>query len=172
MKSNYIVSVRKQFEYYKSLGEKSFQQIEDDELFWHYHKNSNSIGIIVNHLAGNMRSRWTDFLTTDGEKEWRGRDKEFESVIETREEMLHAWETGWSCLFAALESLSEKQLNADIAIRNQTHTVVEAINRQMMHYAYHVGQIVYIARMVSGDNWKSLSIPKGGSKAFNDRKFD
>ena len=171
MEENYIQSVKKQFEYYKVLGEKTFSQLTDDEVFWQFNEESNAIAVIVNHLWGNMSSRWTDFLTSDGEKEWRNRDVEFESVITSKMEMLEKWEEGWSYLFNALDSINKNNFNTTILIRNQNHTIPEAINRQMMHYAYHIGQIVYIGRMIKGDSWVSLSIPKGKSAAFNEQKF-
>ncbi|OQA12319.1 MAG: DinB superfamily protein [Bacteroidetes bacterium ADurb.Bin397] len=171
MSENYLTSIRKQFEYYKSLGEKTFAQVSDDQLFLQYNENSNSIVMIVNHLAGNMLSRWTDFMTTDGEKEWRNRDQEFESVETTRAQMLNKWEQGWRCFFAAIDSLQPEDLEKIIYIRNQGHTVMEALNRQLAHYPYHVGQIVFIGKMFADDEWTSLSIPKGNSTKFNDDKF-
>ena len=171
MIENYINSVKKQFEYYKILGDKSINQIEEKDIFVQYNNESNSIAIIINHLWGNMKSRWTDFLSTDGEKEWRNRDLEFESVIQTKAEMIAKWEEGWACLFKALNSINTTNFNTEIFIRNQSHTIIEAVNRQMMHYAYHIGQIVYISRMLKAENWNSLSIPKGKSKEFNTQKF-
>ena len=169
--SNYLASIKKEFEYYKMLGDKTMSRIPDEGLFWQYNEESNSIAIIVAHLHGNMLSRWTDFLTTDGEKEWRDRDGEFENHIDTREALMDRWERGWACLFAALNGISEEQLGQITYIRNMGQTVTEAINRQMTHYAYHVGQIVYIGKMVSAASWQSLTIPKGNSKKYNDRKF-
>lgn len=171
MNSNYLESVIKQFEYYKMLGDKTFVQISDEKLFYQYNEDNNSIAIIVNHLWGNMLSRWTDFLNSDGEKEWRNRDLEFENEIQSKEEMLRKWEEGWSCLFHALNSLTEEDLDKIIYIRNQGHTVMEAINRQLAHYPYHVGQIIFIGKMLSENNWESLSIPKGNSKQYNSEKF-
>ncbi len=171
MKNNYLESVKKQFAYYKMLGEKTFDQLEDKQIFWQTDPEANSIAIIVNHLWGNMKSRWTDFLSTDGEKTWRNRDLEFESVIKTRTELDEKWTDGWNCLFEALESINEDNFETEIYIRNQGHTVVEAINRQLAHYAYHIGQIVLIGRMLKGKEWKSLSIPKGESKGYNKEKF-
>ncbi|WP_149277230.1 DUF1572 family protein [Pareuzebyella sediminis] len=171
MVHTYLHSIKQQFEYYKSVGEKTFDQLEEADLFFSYNEASNSIAIIVNHLHGNMMSRWTDFLTSDGEKPWRDRDREFESVIQTKEELVTRWNEGWACLFNALDSITEKNVNTDIYIRNQKHTVVEAINRQLAHYAYHIGQIAYIGRMIKGADWKSLTIPKGQSSAFNQAKF-
>lgn len=161
----------KQFDYYKKMAEKAFDQLEDEDLFWQYNKESNSIGIIVKHLRGNMLSRWTDFLISDGEKEWRHRDTEFEDTIKTREELLASWEEGWNCLFNAINKLKEEDLHRIIYIRNKGQTVHDALVRQSNHYASHVGQIIYIARMRKGSDWKSLSIPKGESEAYNKKHF-
>ncbi len=171
MNINYLQSAIKQFEYYKSLGDKTFSQLTDDQLFWQYNKESNSIAVIVNHLSGNMLSRWTDFLTSDGEKDWRNRDEEFESMVFDNKQLLENWNKGWTCLFNTLNSLSEKDFDRIIYIRNQGHSVVEAINRQLCHYAYHVGQIVFIGKMIANETWKSLSIPKGNSAQYNQEKF-
>lgn len=171
MKNNNFPGIIKQFEYYKLLGEKTFNQLPDDGLFWQYNEESNSIAIIVKHLWGNMLSRWTNFLTSDGEKEWRNRDAEFENNIQLKSELLEKWEEGWNCLFEALNSLNNEDLGKSIFIRNQEHTVTEAINRQLAHYAYHIGQIVFIGKMICSENWKSLSIPKGKSQVYNSQKF-
>lgn len=171
MTNDYLDSVKKQFEYYKMLGEKTFSQVQDDKLFWQYNDESNSIATIVKHLWGNMLSRWTDFLTSDGEKEFRDRDAEFENDINTKEELLEKWNEGWACLFNAMNSLTTEDLSKIIYIRNQGHTVTEAINRQLAHYPYHIGQIVFLGKMLSENGWTSLSIPKGNSKAFNKTKF-
>ncbi len=169
---SYLTSAIKQFQYYKSLADKAIMQVENDEqLNWQPDAQSNSIAVIARHMAGNMLSRWTDFLSSDGEKSWRNREAEFEGGYNSREDMLAHWEQGWQCLFDALEPLSKTDLERIIYIRNEGHTVVEAINRQLAHYAYHVGQIVYLSRMLAGNNWRSLSIPKGGSEAFNAEKF-
>lgn len=170
MNTHYLESVTKQFEYYKLLGEKTFAQVPNEKLFWQYNEDSNSIAVIVKHLAGNMLSRWTDFLTTDGEKEWRNRDDEFENDITTKDELLQKWNDGWKVFLNTLKSLKEEDLEKTIYIRNQGHTVMEAINRQLAHYPYHIGQIVFIGKMCV-DKWTSLSIPKGNSKSFNDNKF-
>jgi hypothetical protein len=170
MKINYLESVIKQFEYYKLLGEQTFAQVEDDKLFWTYNDESNSIAVIVKHLSGNMLSRWTDFMTSDGEKEWRDRDAEFEHQGSSREDVIRMWDKGWKVLLTTLRSLNEADLEKTIYIRNQEHTVSEAINRQLAHYPYHVGQIVYIGKLTAKE-WKSLSIPKGDSKTFNTDKF-
>ncbi|MBL4605910.1 MAG: DUF1572 family protein [Flavobacteriaceae bacterium] len=171
MQENYLYSVKKQFEYYKLLGEKTFAQLNEKELFEVSNEHSNSIAIIVNHLQGNMKSRWTGFLISDGEKEWRNRDLEFESVIKTKEELITKWDQGWECLFAALNSVNNSNFNTEVYIRNQGHSIVEAVNRQMMHYAYHIGQIVYIGKMLKNSNWKSISVPKGKSGEFNNYKI-
>ncbi|MGC3945697.1 MAG: DUF1572 domain-containing protein [Chryseolinea sp.] len=169
--TNYIESARKQFEYYKMLGDKTFAQLTDEQFFWEYTEGSNSIAVVVRHLWGNMLSRWTDFLTSDGEKEWRNRDAEFENSIASRQDLIDKWNEGWSCLLNALNALTSDDLNKIIYIRNQGHTVMEAINRQLAHYPYHVGQIVLIGKMLTGDQWKSLSIPRGDSKTYNADKF-
>jgi Protein of unknown function (DUF1572) len=170
MNSNYLESVIKQLEYYKLLGEKTISQIPDEKLFLQFNDDSNSIAIIVKHLWGNMLSRWSDFLTTDGEKEWRNRDAEFENDIATKEELLQKWNEGWQVCLSALKSLTAADLEKVIYIRNQGHTVMEAINRQLAHYPYHIGQIVFIGKMYAA-KWNSLSIPKGNSKQFNEDKF-
>jgi hypothetical protein len=171
MNTTYLESIRKQFEYYKMLGDKTIDQLPDDKLFWQYNDESNSIAIIVKHLYGNMLSRWTDFLTTDGEKEWRNRDAEFENNINSKEILIEMWEEGWKCFFNALNLLKADDLNQIIYIRNEGHTVLEAINRQLAHYPYHVGQIVFIGKMICNENWISLSIPRGKSNSYNDGKF-
>jgi hypothetical protein len=171
MTTNYLDSARQQFRYYKTLGDRTLTQLTDDQLFWQYNPESNSVAIIVKHLWGNMLSRWTDFLTSDGEKEWRQREAEFDADIADRQELEEKWEAGWQCLFAALDSVNEDNLDTIIYIRNMGHTVVEAINRQLAHYAYHVGQMVYLGRMLKGAAWQSLSIPKGGTAAYNEAKF-
>lgn len=145
-------------------------QIEDQALFHMPDEKSNSISIIVKHLHGNMLSRWTDFLTSDGEKEWRDRDSEFEEDATTRAEVMEKWEAGWNCLFHALEGLVVEDMHKIVYIRNMGQTVLEAIMRQLAHYAYHVGQIVYLARFFNEGDWQSLSIPKGQSKQYNQEK--
>jgi len=167
---NYLASARKQFEQYKLLGEKTINQIPEEKLFWQYNEESNSVAIIVKHLSGNMLSRWTDFLTSDGEKEWRNRDTEFESTIKSKEELLVLWNKGWSCLFGALNSISDNDLQKEIFIRKEKHTVLEAINRQLAHYPYHIGQIVFIGKIICNTNWQMLSIARGKSKEFNQGK--
>lgn len=169
---NYLDSVQKQFKYYKLLGDKTFEQLSEDELFWQFNSESNSIAVIVHHLYGNMMSRWTNFLTTDGEKEWRNRDQEFKQIIKTKSELIEKWSNGWECLFTALNSVNESNFHQVIYIRNMGHTIIEAINRQLAHYAYHTGQITYIGKMIKDNKWESLSIPRGASKSYNQAKFE
>jgi hypothetical protein len=168
---SYLISVKKQFLYYKTLGEKAIEQLEASQLFIAYNEDTNSIATIVKHLSGNMLSRWTDFLTTDGEKEWRNRDLEFENDLVTKEAVLDAWNKGWDCLFFALDNLSSQQLSEIIYIRNEGHTVIEAINRQLAHYPYHVGQMVFYAKQLKNSDWESLSIARNNSVMYNDAKF-
>lgn len=167
----YIENIKSEFKYYKSVGDKTFIQLSETDLFWQFNKESNSIAIIVNHLYGNMKSRWTDFLTSDGEKAWRQREQEFELVIKSKSELLSKWEEGWLVLFAALETVNIYNFQTKIYIRNQEHSIFGACNRQLAHYAYHIGQITYIAKMIKGSQWTSLTIPKGQSKIFNEGKI-
>ena len=169
--NNYLETVKKQFLYYKTLGEKAMEQLEPKQLFISTNDDTNSIAVIVKHISGNMLSRWTDFLTSDGEKEWRNRDDEFENTIETKEELIQLWNKGWDCLFNAINPLTDEQLTTIIYIRNEGHTVIEAINRQLAHYPYHIGQIVFYAKMLKNTNWNSLSIPKNKSNSYNADKF-
>jgi hypothetical protein len=163
----YLNSAIRRFEYYKTLGERTFDQVADDGLFWQYNEASNSIAMIVQHVAGNMLSRWTDFLTSDGEKSGRNRDAEFEPVIKNRAELLEKWNDGWNCMLNALRLIDEKDWDKTIYIRGEAHSIVDAINRQLAHVPYHVGQIVFIGKMIAGEKWHSLSIPKGQSESFN-----
>lgn len=173
----FLSSARKQFLYYKTLGDKAMDQLEPAQLFYSANEDTNSIAVIVKHLHGNMLSRWTDFLTSDGEKEWRNRDAEFEdnqttlSVEEQKADLLNRWNEGWNCLFKALDELTPDHLAQIVYIRNEGHTVMEAINRQLAHYPYHVGQIVFYAKMLKKGEWTSLSIPKNKSKDYNSDKF-
>lgn len=157
----------KLFRYYQHLGEMSITQLSDEQLFVKQSEDGNSVANIVKHLWGNMKSRWTDFLDSDGEKEWRERDAEFEDSIKTREEMMTKWEEGWQVLYTALEPLDDSDIDRDVFIRGEKHRVEEAVLRQLAHYAYHVGQIVFIARNIVGSDWQTLSIAKGQSKAYN-----
>lgn len=171
MSEEYLLSAIKQFEYYKMLGEKTIEQLSDEQLFWQYNAETNSLGTIVKHLAGNMLSRWTDFLTTDGEKDWRNRESEFENDIASRTELLDIWNKAWACLFNSLNSITDENKDTLIYIRNQAHTITEAINRQIAHYPYHIGQIVFLGKMILDEKWASLSIPRGNSEAYNAAKF-
>lgn len=170
MNNNYLQSAIQQFEYYKLLGEKTFAQVPEEKLSWQINPESNSMATIVKHLAGNMISRWTDFFQSDGEKPWRNREAEFNNDLVTREAMLELWEKGWSALLTTLNSLQEEDLGKIIYIRNQGHTVMEAINRQLAHYPYHIGQIVFLGKICAG-SWTSLSIPRGSSGSYNAEKF-
>ncbi|KGO80798.1 hypothetical protein Q763_09690 [Flavobacterium beibuense F44-8] len=169
--NSYLESIKKQFLYYKMLGEKAMEQLTEEQLFWQYNEESNSIAILVNHIAGNMLSRFTDFLTTDGEKGWRNRDSEFTNSFLNKTEMMNYWNKGWECLLTTLEQLSEKDLEKIVYIRNDGHTVVEAINRQLAHYPYHIGQMVFIAKMLKNEAWNTLSIARNKSGDYNNRKF-
>lgn len=168
---DYLTTAKRDFQYYKTLGEKTFSQLEEKDCFWQFDSESNSIAVIVNHLYGNMKSRWTDFLSSDGEKQWRKRDLEFKNQLKTKAEVLNRWEQGWDCVFKSLDSINEDNFNTKIYIRSQEHSVIQAINRQLTHYAYHVGQVVYIGRLIKGSKWKYLSIPKDKSDDFNQEKF-
>jgi hypothetical protein len=167
----YLESVKKQMHYYKKIGEKAINQLEPEQLFITSNDDSNSISTIVKHLSGNMLSRWTDFLTTDGEKEWRERDFEFKTSITSKEEVLSIWDKGWDCFFQAIESLKPEDLVKIIYIRNEGQTALDAINRQLAHYPYHIGQIVFYAKQLKNSNWESLSIPKNESNQHNIEKF-
>jgi len=165
--SSFLDSAIKRSAYYKELGDGSFAQIPDEAFHFTPNDVSNSIAVIIRHLAGNMLSRWTHFLTEDGEKSWRERDQEFEEPELDRAGVMALWEKGWDCYLSTLRSLSEDDLLRTVHIRSEPMSVLDAINRQLAHYPYHVGQIVYLARMFRGDAWQSLSIPKGDSQAFN-----
>jgi hypothetical protein len=168
---SYLDSVKKQFLYYKMLGEKAMDQLEPEQFFVSLNEDTNSIATIIKHISGNMLSRWTDFLTTDGEKEWRNRDAEFENDLSSKEAVLITWNKGWDCFLETLNSLKPEQLSTIIYIRNEGHTVIEAINRQLAHYPYHVGQIVFYAKQLKNNSWDSLSIPKNKSTNYNAEKF-
>lgn len=168
---NYLASTRKLFAYYKSLGDVVIARLDDKQLHWQYNEASNSVAAIIKHIAGNSISRWTDFLTTDGEKQWRNRDNEFEDTSSTKQELTDLWNRGWDCLFNATNTLTDADLLRVIYIRNESHTVTEAINRQLAHLPYHIGQMLFVAKLILGNNWNSLTIPKGQSTAFNADKF-
>ncbi len=169
--TNLLTSYRKQFAYYRRLGRRAMEQLTFDELTQDDSARTNSIAVIVKHLAGNMRSRWTDFLSTDGEKSWRDREGEFVDDFPDRAALEAGWEDGWNILEKALNELAPDQLTAVIYLRNEGHTVAEAIHRQLAHYSYHVGQIVLLAKQFRGAAWESLSIPRGDSEAYNAGKF-
>jgi hypothetical protein len=158
------------FHYYKELGEKAMAQVPDHLLSHAPDQKSNSIAVIVKHLSGNMLSRWTDFLTSDGEKEWRHRDAEFEEENVNRHTLNEWWEKGWQCLFDALHTLTPVDLQRIVYIRNMGQTAEDTILRQLAHYSYHIGQIVYLARWLNEGDWTSLSIPRGASRVYNTEK--
>lgn len=168
---NFLESSIKQFLYYKTLGEKAMMQVTDEQLFMQLNEDSNSIATIVKHLSGNMLSRWTDFLTSDGEKEWRNRDAEFENEFSSREALMVLWNKGWDCLLNTLKTLSENDMQHLVYIRNEGHTVTEAIIRQLCHYPYHVGQLIFAAKALKETHWDTLSIAKNKSKTYNTEKF-
>ena len=159
----------KRFQYYKELGDKTLDQVNEEELYWMPSSESNSIALTIQHMYGNMKSRWTNFLTEDGEKPWRNRDQEFETQTMTKTQVLDIWNQGWACLLDTLAVLKKEDLQKTIYIRTEPLLVYDAILRQLAHYPYHVGQIVYIGRMIRNEQWKNLSIPKGNSQAFNDQ---
>jgi hypothetical protein len=167
----FLISSIKLFKYYKKLGEGAMAQLDDKEILTRPNEASNSIALIVHHISGNMLSRWTDFLTSDGEKSWRNREAEFDVEYPDKKTMMEAWEKGWACLLNALESLKPDDLEKIIYIRNEGQSVMEAIQRQLAHYPHHVGQILYQAKAIKGDAFVSLSIPKGRSNSFNQDKF-
>lgn len=157
---HYLAMVMDDFRKTKKQGDKTFAQLQEADFFRKMEEESNSIAHIIQHLSGNMRSRWTDFLTTDGEKTDRNRDSEFEDISKTRDELMERWERGWAHVFSAVGSLTEDDLMKTVTIRNEPHSVVQAIQRQIRHYAGHVDQIVLLARMIKGKDWRTLSIPK------------
>jgi hypothetical protein len=163
----FLDSAIKRLSYYKDLGDKTFAQLSGADFHMSPDTDSNSIELIIKHVSGNMLSRWTDFLTSDGEKEWRNRDTEFETEKADKEALLSLWEKGWACCLGAIRQLTADDLEKIIYIRNEPLLVIDAINRQLAHYPYHVGQIVYVGRMIKGSAWKNLSIPKGHSEQFN-----
>jgi hypothetical protein len=164
---SYLKDALAVFRYYKKLSERALSQCGEEMLFESLDAESNSIAIVVKHLVGNMRSRWTNFLTTDGEKPGRNRDSEFEAPASTRAELMEQWNNGWNCVFTALEMLTDADLTKTVLIRGEAHSVLQAINRQVAHYSYHVGQIVFLAKHLGCDSWKSLTVPRKQSAAFN-----
>lgn len=169
----YLESIEKHFRAYKTLAEKAMEPLTEADLLWQPTPASNSIAIILNHLYGNMKSRFTRFLTEDGEKPWRQRDAEFSSPAgwqpdgEWKKQAMANWEEGWNCLFETIRNLEPEQLTREITIRHEPHLALDALNRQLAHYSSHIGQIVYLAKMLRGDQWQNLSIPKNGTDAFN-----
>jgi hypothetical protein len=166
---SYVEDALSLFRYYKKLGERAMEQVRDEQLFAALDEEANSIAIIVKHMTGNMRSRWTDFLTTDGEKPNRNRDSEFVDPPVTRAALMADWESGWACVFAAIEPLTEADLGRTVTIRGEAHSVLQAINRQLAHYPHHVGQIVLLAKHYAGGHWQSLSVPRNKSAEFNQK---
>lgn len=167
--TSYLADSLYVFRYYKNLAGKAMAQVSDEQLLTALDGEMNSIALIVKHMAGNMRSRWTDFLTSDGEKPNRQRDTEFMDPPATREAVLALWDEGWQCVFGALEPLTEADLQRTVTIRGEPHSVMQAINRQIAHYSYHCGQIVFLAKHLKHDAWESLSIPRLKSSEFNQR---
>ena len=169
IEKSFLQSTIKRLSYYKELGDKTFTQLTDADFHYQPNEDSNSIAIIIQHTAGNMLSRWTDFLTSDGEKEWRNRDTEFEEQHLSKQQLIEVWEKGWQCLLDALNALTEDDLLKTIYIRSEGLLVVDAVNRQLAHYPYHVGQIIYVAKIITSNNWQNLSIAKGNSSQFNNQ---
>jgi len=166
----FLSTAIRRLKYYKELGEKTFEQLSETDFHFQPNEASNSIATIIQHMYGNMISRWTNFLTEDGEKEWRQRDSEFEIHSYSKQQLIALWEKGWDCFFNALESLLEVDLMKTIYIRKEPLTVIDAINRQLAHYPHHIGQILYIGKMVKNRDWKNLSVPKGQSNQYNSSK--
>jgi uncharacterized damage-inducible protein DinB len=169
--SSYVQDSRELFCYYKSLADKAIAQVADEDMYALPDEDANSIAIVMKHMAGNMKSRWTDFLCSDGEKPWRNRDSEFERPPATRQALLRLWEEGWACVFETLESLTDADLGRTVTIRGEAHSVMQAINRQMAHYSYHCGQIVLLAKHLQHATWKPLTVPKGKSAEFNAKVY-
>ncbi|WP_264737989.1 DUF1572 domain-containing protein [Cytobacillus firmus] len=164
--TNYLMIVKKRFQAVKELGDITIQRLSMEDLNWACNEESNSTAVIIRHMSGNMVSRWTDFLTSDGEKPYRNRDEEFSTAAASKDELILIWEKGWKVLFSALDCLKEQDLLKNITIRGESHLVMDAIERQMAHYSYHVGQIVYIGKLIKNGEWESLSIPRGKSDEF------
>lgn len=163
----FLTTAIRRLKYYKELGDKTFEQLNEWDFRYRPNDESNSIAVIIQHMAGNMLSRWTNFLTEDGEKEWRQRDDEFAVHEYNKQQLLELWEKGWNCFLTTLESLKKKDLKKTVHIRKEPLSVIDAINRQLAHYPYHIGQIIYIAKIIKNTGWKNLSIPKGESQAYN-----
>jgi predicted secreted protein len=167
MASEFINASIRRMKYYKELGEKTFEQLNDEDFHFQPFSESNSIAVMIQHIVGNMLSRFTNFITEDGEKDWRNRDGEFEVHNNSKQQLIDLWNKGWKCFFDAVESLTENDLLKTITIRKEELTITDAIIRQLAHYPYHIGQIVYVGRLIKNENWKNLSIPKGHSHAYN-----
>ena len=165
----FLLTATRRVKYYKDLADKTFDQLNDADFHYQFNEESNSIAVIIQHMSGNMLSRWTNVLTEDGEKEWRQRDDEFSIHDYSKKQLLDIWEKGWKCFINALESLTEEDLLKTIYIRKESLTVIDAINRQLVHYPYHIGQIVYVGRMIRDHDWKNLSVPKGESAQYNQK---
>lgn len=168
----YLKVIKERFQSVKELGDKTLEQLSDEDIHWCLNNTSNNIAIIVKHLSGNMVSRWTDFLTTDGEKENRNRDAEFVDDIKSKQLLLTIWDIGWQTLFATLKALKTEDLLKNVTIRGEEHSVIEAIERQLAHYAYHVGQIVFVGKLIKDEKWETLSIPIGKSEQYLQQKLD
>ncbi|MBW8349170.1 DUF1572 domain-containing protein [Bacillus sp. IITD106] len=164
--TEYLRVISERFNNIKSLGDRTFEQLSEEDIHWSMNEDSNSVAVIVKHLSGNMISRWTDFLDSDGEKPYRKREQEFENDITSKKDMIEISEKGWSILFKTLHSLKESDLMKAVYIRGEKHSVIDAIERQLAHYSYHIGQIVYIGKQLKGENWDSLSIPRGKSEEY------
>ncbi len=167
IESVFLQSAIKRLCYYKDLGDKTFTQLNDADFHYKPNEASNSIALIIQHMAGNMLSRWTDFLTTDGEKEWRNRDTEFEERNLSKEQLIALWNKGWTCCLSSIKALTTDDLLKTITIRTEGLIVTDAINRQLAHYPYHVGQIIFLGKIITGNNWQNLSVPKGQSNQYN-----
>lgn len=164
----FIQSAVQQFRNYKALADKTFGQLKESDFYYAPNEESNNLAVIITHMHGNMLSRWTNFLTEDGEKEWRNRDNEFEDRKLSEQQLLKLWEEGWNVLFDALSALRAGDMDRTIFIRTKPLTVTEAVHRQLTHYASHVGQIIYIGKMLAGKSWQTLSIARGSSQQFNE----
>lgn len=167
-----VQGIRKQFEYYRMLADKTILLLSQEELNWQYNEESNSIAMLMRHITGNLASRFTNFFTEDGEKKWRDRDSEFAVGIYNRHELITNWDKGWNILFDVLDSITPENIETVVKIRNQDHTVGEALYRQLAHYPYHIGQIVYIGKLIKNEAWHSLSIPRNKSNDYNQEKFN
>lgn len=169
---DYLTDVVQSFRNYKKLADRAIEQVSDEQFFAVIDAESNSIAVVIKHIAGNLHSRWREFLTTDGEKPDRNRDNEFVLVDDTRESLLNSWESGWDTLFRAIEPLTNEDFSRTIKIRGEPHTAIEAINRQLTHYSYHIGQIVFLAKHLKSSDWKTLSVPRNRSHEYNQHLAD